>query len=167
MFAVSANDILRLLDELESRIADDLESQRLDFKGPGGSLLCTSSLECRHTRIHRAGRRYGSLTSCSLPTLAFSASLTALCHRREHMTAALTIPSHTPTLRRCGCVPGCVGRVGNPSAVHHRFFSFPLLKLPVTLAISNCCSYSVAVSTPRRNRVASPALSVVAWVLPQ
>ena len=32
MFAVSANDILKLLDELESRIADDLESQRLDFK---------------------------------------------------------------------------------------------------------------------------------------
>jgi len=32
VFAVSANDILKLLDELESRIADDLESQRLDFK---------------------------------------------------------------------------------------------------------------------------------------
>ena len=32
MFVVSANDILRLLDELESRTADDLESQRLDFK---------------------------------------------------------------------------------------------------------------------------------------
>jgi len=35
------------------------------------------------------------------------------------------------------------------------------------LAISNCCSYSVAISTLRRNRVASPALSVLAWTLPQ
>jgi len=45
VFAASANDILKLLDELESRIADDLESQRLDFKGLGGSSRCFTESE--------------------------------------------------------------------------------------------------------------------------